>query len=151
MSRHSDPFRSATVRHSKTLHPQLAELDLIGISGPARRSTSASQVNSESSSLRDANPPPGASFKSGVGLYTDAQVLYYTLVQDGAIPGRFLAEFESLVEEDASRQARQTHKDEVQSVLWLHKRSKDTERTAKEEKQTVDLMAQMATLRPWRF
>ena len=36
-------------------------------------------------------------------------------------------------------------------MLWLHKLSKATERNAKVERQTVDLLAQAATLRPRRF
>ena len=52
---------------------------------------------------------------------------------------------------DATRQARNSHRDDVQAALWLHERSKAKERTAEEQRQTFDLLAQVATLRPRRF
>ena len=86
--------------------------------------------------------------------FSDAQIFCYTLVQDWAIPSGFLAEFESLVknvEMDATRQARNSYRDEVQSAIWLHERKKAEERTAKEHRQDFDLLSHVAELRPRRF
>ena len=52
---------------------------------------------------------------------------------------------------DATRQARNSYRVDVQSALWFHERSKISERTTEEQRQTVDLLAQVATLRPRRI
>ena len=102
---------------------------LNGLSRPER----TPQVFSDTSSCGDAVPQPGSSSQSSSGPFSDAQILYYTLVQDGAIPSGFMAEFESLVknvEMDATRQARNSYRDEVQSATWLHERSKAEEQSS---------------------
>ena len=146
---------SSTEKHEVRSIPEHAslfsgELDLNGFSRPEQ----TPQVFSDTSSCGDAVPQPGSSSQSSSGPFSDAQILYYTLVQDGAIPSGFLAEFESLVknvEMDAARQARNSYRDEVHSTIWLHERKKAEERTAKEHKQAFDLLAHVAALRPRRF
>ena len=114
------PPRS-TEKHEVQSVPELAnmfsgELDLNGFSRPER----TPQVFSDTSSCGDAVPQPGSSSQSSSGPFSDAQILYYTLVQNGAISSGFLAEFESLVknvEMDATRHARNSYRDEVQSAI----------------------------------
>ena len=150
-----DPVLNSTEKHEVQSISELAnsfsgELDFLGVS----RGERPPQVVSDPSSCGDAFPQPGGSPQSSSGPFSDAQILYCTLVQDGAIPSGFLAEFGSLmrnVEMDATRQARNSHRDDEQSALWLHERSKASERTAEERRQTVDVLAQVATLRPRRF
>ena len=53
--------------------------------------------------------------------------MHYTLVQDGAIPEGFLTEFEALMTNvgmDAAIQSWNTHRNDVQSDIWLHEHSK---------------------------
>ena len=139
---------SSTEKHEVRSIPELDFRN--GFSRPER----TPQVFSDTSSCGDALPQPGSSSQSSSGPFSDAQILYKTLVQDGAIPSGFMAEFESLVknvEMDATRQARNSYIDEVQSAIWLHERSKAEERTAKEHSQALDLFAHVAALRPRRF
>ena len=88
------------------------------------------------------------------GSVADSQLLYHTLVRDGAIPAGFLFEFESLMtgnEDDAARQSRQNFRDDVQSAIWLHEKSKEQNRGRREEKTATDLFVQAASLKPRRF
>ena len=52
---------------------------------------------------------------------------------------------------DATRQARNSYRDEVQSAIWLHESSKAEGRTAKEHSQALYHLAHVAALRPRRF
>ena len=88
------------------------------------------------------------------GSVADSQLLYYTLVRDGAVPAGFLFEFESLMtgnEDDAARQSRQNFRDDVQSAIWLHEKSKEQNRERREAKTAADLFVQAANLKPRRF
>ena len=54
-------------------------------------------------------------------------------------------------EDDAARQSRQNFRDDVQSAIWLHEKSKEQNRERREEKTATDLFVQAASLKPRRF
>ena len=54
-------------------------------------------------------------------------------------------------EDDAARQSRQNFRDDVQSAIWLHEKSKEQNRERREAKTAADLFVQAASLRPRRF
>ena len=143
---------SSTEKHEVQSIPELAnlfsgELDLIGFSHPAR----TPQVFSDTSSCGDAVPQLGSSSQSSSGPFSDAQILYFTPVQDGDDPKWLLESLVKNVEMEATKQARNSYRDEVQSAIWVRERKKAEERTAKEHRQAFDLLAHVAALRARRF
>ena len=85
---------------------------------------------------------------------SDAQVLYWTLVDDGALPDGFLEDFVLLmqsVESAAARQARTTFLDNPQADLFVHEFHKSQRLAATEEKSTADMFAQAVALPPRRY
>ena len=136
-----------------------------GVSGTARSPTRDSGEAAQSASQPRASPrtgipsgtprseitsqsSPRSSTPQHTGSVSDSQLLYFTSVQDEAIPAGFLCEFESLMvgnEDDAARQSRQSFRDDVQSAIWLHEKSKEQNLKRREEKTAADLFVQATT------
>ena len=85
---------------------------------------------------------------------SDAQILYWTLVDDGALPDGFIEDIVRLmesVESAAARQARMTFLDNPEADLFVHNFHRNQRRAATVEKSTADMFAQAVALPPRRY
>ena len=87
--------------------------------------------------------------------YSRTTLLYLTLVRDGALPGGFQQEFESLasaIETGAERALRQSAKrTDTDAVMYLHSLEQNRKETEQADKTAADQFIQAASLKPRRF
>ena len=92
-------------KNQRRSQSETADVDFHGVSGTARSPSRDSSEVAHSASQQRASPQSGIAPRSSPGGFptpstrrvSDAQLLYCTLVQDGALPLGFLTEFEQLV------------------------------------------------------
>ena len=105
--------------------------------------------------LNTAAPPVKATTqKFCLSLPSDAQLLHWTLVDDGVLPDGYCAYFADLmgsVESAAARQARATFVDNPSADLFVHQFHKDMSQVRSQEKTVADQFAQAFTHRLSRF
>ena len=102
--------------------------------------------------------PPGGDIPSR-SLETqgpsDHALLYFTLVQDGALPTGFQAEFEklALAAETAAERTRKNraHLGNMEAAVYLHELAKEKELQANKEKSVHDQFVVASTLRPRKY
>ena len=85
---------------------------------------------------------------------TNAQLLYWTLVDDGALPNGYLSHFITLmnsVEAAAARQARVTFLNNPQADLLIHEFHQNWRKVAVLEKTAADVFAQAFALPPRKY
>ena len=89
-----------------------------------------------------------------VPIPSDAQMLYWTLIDDGSVPDGFLADFMvsmRSVESTAARKTRATFLDNPQADLFVHEFHKKKSGVATEEKSSADAFSQAYALPPRRY
>ena len=89
-----------------------------------------------------------------VPVPSDAQLLYWTLVDDGALPDGYLPHFVLLmnsVEAEAARQASPSFLGNPQADLFVHKFHQNKNGEATQERSAADVFAQAFALPPKRY
>ena len=151
-------------RVSESSEVRAAESSKTRILGSFGADTKSSKSSRQVGCQHEEFLPPGKSLISGGGFpltqagrssHSEDELLYLTLVQDGALPPGHSAAFQNLAEAARSGterlMKRKAHLGNTEAAVYLHEWDRARKQEEKQVKRTEDQFAAAATLPPRRF